>query len=398
MKIVVTCEMPEAAVEDLRALATEFAYVPGAPAPQLREHIATAGVLVVGDQRVPPDVIQRAPALQFIVRAGCGPGDIALEEASAQGVFVAHCPDKHAEAVAELAMGLLLALDRRIVENTVALREGRWIRGEVADARGLAGRTLGILGYDAVGRLVARRARAFDMRVIAWTPRGPADTGVEAGVELCHWPRELARRCDMVTVHALKPVGPALVDAEFLQSLPVGAYLVHVGSAGAVDEAALATAIEQRRLRVAVDVFSSEPAGDSGRFRCRLCELPGVVGTQHIGALTAQARAATAAEVVRIVRSFVVSGEVTNCLNLCERSPATWQLVLRIRDQVGVMAAVLEAVRADGINAQEINSRVFTGAKAAWCTIALDERPSTEALDAVRALPDVLHLELRAVV
>ncbi|HPM24009.1 MAG TPA: hypothetical protein PLP66_08875, partial [Phycisphaerae bacterium] len=97
-------------------------------------------------------------------------------------------------------------------------------------------------------------------------------------------------------------------------------------------------------------------------------------------------------------RSFVVSGEVLNCLNLCDRSPATWQLVLRVRDQVGVMAAILDAIRADGINAQEMASRVFTGAKAAWCVIALEERPSTEALESIRALPDVLHLELRAVV
>ena len=109
-------------------------------------------------------------------------------------------------------------------------------------------------------------------------------------------------------------------------------------------------------------------------------------------------RRATADEVVRIVQAFVVSGEALNCLNLCDRSPATWQLVLRVRDQVGVMAALLEAIRADGINAQEISSRVFTGVKAAWCTIALDERPSTEALDSIRALPQVLHLELRAVV
>jgi len=217
-------------------------------------------------------------------------------------------------------------------------------------------------------------------------------------VEFCNWPRELARQSDVVTVQAVDDERELLVDAEFLQNLPVGALLVHVGHPGAVDEAALAEALQQGRLRAALDVFSTEPASDSARFRSRLCELPGVVCTQHIGRLTEQARQAVADEVVRIVRSFLVSGEVLNCLNVCEHSPATWQLMLRLRDQVGVLAAILEAVRADGINAQEINSRIFTGAKAGWCTIALDERPSTEALDAMRALPDVLHLELRAVV
>ncbi|MFH1747560.1 MAG: hypothetical protein ABIG44_11005, partial [Planctomycetota bacterium] len=155
---------------------------------------------------------------------------------------------------------------------------------------------------------------------------------------------------------------------------------------------------KQRGLRVALDVFGSQPTGDAGRFRCKLAGLPGVIGTQHLGPLTEQARHATAAEVVRIVESFLVSGDLVNCLNLMARSPATWQLVLRVRDAVGVMAAVLEAIRADGINAEEITSRVFTGARAAWCTISLDERPSTEALDAVRALDEVLYLELRAVV
>lgn len=398
MKFVVACEMPESAIDDLRGLATELVYVPGVNPAQLRDHLAGAGVLVVAGTRVSPEMIQRAAALQLIVHAGSGPGDVAIEEASTQGVFVAHCPDRHAAAVAELALGLLLALDRRIVDHTVALREGRWVRAEAVGARGLAGRTLGILGYGVIGREVVRRARAFALRVLAWTPRGPTEAAADDGVTWCHWPRELARQSDMVTVLAVEPPGEVLVDAEFLQSLPIGASLVHLGHPGAVDEAALMAAVEKRRLRVAVDTFGTEPTGESGRFRSRLCELPGVVVTPRIATLTAQARAATADEVVRVVRAFVVSGEVRHCLNLCERSPATWQLVLRVRDQVGVMAAVLEAVRADGINAQEISSRVFTGAKAAWCTISLDERPSTEALEAIRALPDVLHLELRAVV
>ncbi len=414
MKILVACELPDTALEQLRALGTGLDYRPHATPAEVRESLAEVGVLVVGNMRVSGEMMARAATLQMIVRADAGPGGVAVEDASAAGVFVTHCPDEHAEAVAELTMGLILALDRRIVENTLALREGRWARSELAEARGLAGRTLGILGYDSVGRLVARRARAFDMRVVAWSPRLVAEVGgptsgrsdrpearppmSEPEVEFCNWPRELARQSDVVAVLADDDEAETLVDATFLQNLPEGAYLVHIGHPAAVDEAALAQAIEERHLRVALDVHSSEPGTDVARFRCRLCDVPSVIGTQHIGALTAQARQATADEVVRIIRLFMVSGEVINCLNLCDRSPATWQLVLRVRDQVGVMASVLDAIRADGINAQEISSRVFTGAKAAWCAISLDERPSTEALESIRALPDVLHLELRAVV
>ncbi len=398
MKILVACELPSAALEQLRALAAELVYRPQAAPQELRDGLADVGILVVANTRVSPELIVRGVALQMIVRAGAGPGEIAMEDASAQGVFVTHCGDQHAAAVAELAFGLLLALDRRIVENTLALREGRWSRAELSDARGLAGRTLGILGYGAVGRLVASRARAFGMRVLGWSSTLSPVTAHEPEVEFCNWPRELARQSDFVTVHTTDDERELLVDAEFLHSLPPGAALVHVGHPGAVDEAALADAVEQRHLRAALDVFSSEPTSGTARFHSRLCGLPGVVCTQHIGPLTDQARRAVADEVVRIIHSYLVSGEVTNCLNVCERSPAKWQLVLRVRDQVGVMATILDAVRADGINAQEITSRVFTGAKAAWCVIALDERPSTEALNAIRAVPDVLHLELRAVV
>ncbi len=398
MKMLVACELPAATLDLLKTLSSALLYRPTISAAELRDTIPDTGLLIVGPTRVSPEVVARARMLQMIIHAGPGPGDVAFAEASNQGIFICDCPDQQATAIAELTLGLMLALDRRIVDNAVALREGRWTRGEFHDARGLAGRTLGILGFGPVGRLVARRAQALEMRVVAWSPTLPASPP-EPHVEFCNWPRELARDADIVTVHALSDDDRAvLVDAEFLERLQPGAYLVHVGHPGAVDEAALAAAITQRQLRVALDVFGSEPAAEQARFRSRLCEMPNVIGTQHIGPLTAQARQATADEVVRIVRSFVVSGDVVNCLNVCDRSPATWQLVLRVRDQVGVMASILEAVRADGINAEEITSRVFSGAKAAWCTIAMDERPSTEALESIRALPDVLHLELRAVV
>jgi D-3-phosphoglycerate dehydrogenase len=399
MKILAACELPSNALQQLRSLASEVAHAPRADAQELRGKLSGVGILIVGERRVSAEMLSAADALQMIVRAGPGPGDVDVEEASNQGIFVTHCPDNHATAVAELTFALMLALDRRLIENTLALREGRWTRTKLDDARGLAGRTLGILGYDAIGRLVARRARAFDMQVVAWSPVPSPHTPEEPHVEFCNWPRELARRADFVTVHYIRDhAHETVVTADFLQNMKSGTCLVHVGHPGAADEAALAQAVEQGRLRVAVDVFTASPSGDHARLRTRLCELPGVVCTQHIGPLTEQAKQATAQAVVDVVRAFLVSGEVRHCLNLADRSPATWQLVLRARDQVGVMAGILEAIRADGINAEEITSRVFTGAKAAWVTIALDERPSTEALDALRGLPDVLHLELRAVV
>jgi len=139
MKILVACELPDAALEQLRSLASQLVYAPQAAGPELRDNLADVGVLVVGGNRVSPETIAPGKALQMIVRAGAGPGEIAVEEASAQGIFVTHCRDQHAAAIAELTFGLILALDRRIVDNTLALREGRWNRGELGVARGLAG-------------------------------------------------------------------------------------------------------------------------------------------------------------------------------------------------------------------------------------------------------------------
>ncbi len=400
MKILVGCELPEAALERLRELAMGVIYKPECTGRDLRNMVDDIGILVVDAQRVSGDTIARAAGLQLIVHAGPGPGEISIVDASAQGIFVTTCPDTTDIATAELTMGLILALDRRIVDNTQALRDGRWMRTEFGQARGLSGRTLGILGFGNAGRLVADRARAFGMRIVAWVPDMVTKPEDDPQVEFCSWPRELARQSDVVMIDnaVSDDEGVTLINAEFLGNMRDGAFLVHVGPSSAVDEDALATAVEQRQLRVALDTFCSEPVADGGRFKSRLCELPGVIGTQHIARLTDQARQATADEVVRIVEAFIVSGQLVNCINLCERSPATWQLVLRVRDQVGVMASILEAVRADGINAEEVTSQVFIGAKAAWCTIALNERPSTEALDSIRELPDVLHLELRAVV
>jgi D-3-phosphoglycerate dehydrogenase len=399
MKILVACELPAFALEELGRLGAEVAYEPQLSASQLPQRIGDVSILVVDQVPVSPEAIDRGRALQMIVCAGAGRAHVAVDEASAQGIFVTSCPHRDAVAQAELALGLMLALDRDIADQAVLLREGCWERGRFLDAAGLAGRTLGVLGTGSFCRALAERALALEMNILAWVPEGHVEALEGLAVELCNWPRELARRSEVVVVHTPAGLGMEQVaNGDLLDCLGQGALFVHLGDVTTFDEDGLVAAVQERGVRVALDVFRAEPTTDSGRLRSRVLALPGVIGTHHVAGVTAQARAAVAREVVRIVSAFLISGEVLGCLNLCERSPATWQLVLRLRDQVGVMAAVLDAIRADGINAQEISSRVFVGAKAAWCTIALDERPSTEALKAIQALGDVLHFELRAVV
>lgn len=395
MKILVACELSEFALDELRALG-KVQYEPAVSAERLPELLDGVGLLVVRRLRVSPRAIERGNALQMIIRAGAGTRNIAVEEASAEGVFVVHTPGFDFAAITELIFMLLLALDRGLIENAERVRDGVPAE-DMADGQGLIGRRLGFIGPDAMLRPVIRRANAMEMATYAWTPVLTPERAAKLGIEFCAWPREVARKADVVAVYSSPNVDPdVLIDSDFVQNLPERASVVHVGHPGAIDEEALAASVRDKGLSVALDLYSFEDE-EMPRLRSRLMHLPGVIVTR-LGGKTRQARDAVAREVVRVARQFLVAGEVINPVNLLERSPATWQLLLRLRDTVGVMAAVMEAIRADGINAEEISSRVFAGAKAAWCSIALDERPSIDALEAMRSLEGVLHLELRAVV
>lgn len=399
MEILIADSLPESCMEELRQLGSDVAYEPDLSADDLPARISQTSILIVRSTRVLPEAIRQARQLQMILRAGAGFNTIAVKEASEQGIFVTNCPGKSATAVAELTFGLILALDRRIVDNTVSLREGVWNKAEYGKARGLAGRTLGVVGMGKVGRLVVRRAQAFEMNTVAWSRSLTPEAAEGLGVEFCAWPREVARKSDIVTIHcAATPQTMHLVNEEFLNNMRDGAYLIHTSRGAMVDERALARAVDERGLRVGLDVYENEPAGGTGHFRNALLERPNVIGTHHIGASTQQASTAIAQEVVRIVKSFLITGEVLNAVNICETSPATWQLIVRHNNRVGVMASILEAIKSDKINAEEISNRIFVGSNAACCTIMLSDRPSDEAMASIRGSEDIIQADLRAVV
>jgi D-3-phosphoglycerate dehydrogenase len=160
-----------------------------------------------------------------------------------------------------------------------------------------------------------------------------------------------------------------------------------------VDQEALLELASSGRIRVGTDVFPGEPEKGSADFDSPLGKLPGVYGTHHIGASTAQAQDAIAAETVRIVAAFVRSGHVPNCVNVARKTPARARMVVRHLDRVGVLASVLGAVREAGINVEEVQNTVFEEARAASCSIDLGEPPAPALLDRVRGLPDVLFVD-----
>ena len=401
MKVLVADHFEQSGLDGLESAGCEVVYQPELKDETLTEAIrATAPeVLVVRGTEVRAAMLE-AGSLSLVVRAGAGYNTIDVKTASRRGIYVSNCPGKNAIAVAELTFALILGIDRRVPDNVADLRAGKWDKQQYSRARGLFGRTLGILGCGHVGQEVAKRAQAFGMPLVVWSRRfgtGRADaTSVPFPMRIAKSPAEVAEACDVLSIHlALAPETRGVVNASVLGRLKPGAYLVNTARAEVVDYQALEEAITARGIRVGLDVFASEPASASGEFRDTIVSLPNVYGTHHIGASTEQAQDAIAAETVRIVSTYKNTGKVPNVVNLAVKTPATHTLVVRHRDRPGVLAHVFEHLRAASINVQETDNVIFEGAEAAVAHINLDGAPSTVLLDAIqRGNGDILDLQL----
>lgn len=394
-KLLVADKFPAKGIEQIRKLGLEVDYRaeldPASMAPALKD----ASILIVRSTKVNAAAIEAAKDLQLIVRAGAGVDNIDAAKASALGIYVANCPGKNAAAVAELAMGLLLAADRRIVDATTELRAGKWNKKEFSKAGGLLGRTLGILGVGRIGELVIERAKGFGMRVVACSRSLTQEHAAELGVEFCPDLYRLAQQSDAISIHlALNAETHHLVDERFFAEMKPRAILINTSRGEVIDHAAMAKAVQEKGIRVALDVYEGEPSAGSAPFQQALCALPGFTGTPHIGASTEQAQDAIAQEAVRIVENFVKTGGVPNCVNMAQRTPAKWLLAVRHFDRVGVLAGIFEKLRAAGINVQCTNNVVFSGAQAAVARIELDALPPDPVLGAIAKQEHVLSAEV----
>jgi D-3-phosphoglycerate dehydrogenase / 2-oxoglutarate reductase len=349
--------------------------------------------LVVRSTRVEREVFETADRLALVIRAGAGTNTIDTEAAAARGVLVANLPGRNAAAVAELTMGLLLAVDRRIVDGTVDLRSGRWNKSAYSAARGLLGSTMGILGLGSIGLEVAQRARAFgiDVRAVAKPDRSAE---VEARAEALHIGMaesldQLLPSCDIVSLHLpSSPDTVGLVDRSFLGRMKRGSILLNTSRGELVDEDALLEALDDNDLRAGLDVYAGEPGAGSAEWSSRLAQHPRVVGTHHIGASTQQAKEAIAAGVVEIIDAFV-QGETPNCVNLTPSRIGSATLTVRHLDRVGVLAHVLDRLSRDRLNVEHMQNRVFRGGDAAVATIDVAGPLSDDLLADLGALPDV---------
>jgi len=404
MKVLVADAFEASGLDGLKSAGCEVVYEPDLAGDGLVRFLQSsdAEVLVVRSTQVTKAILD-AGMLSLVVRAGAGVNTIDVPAAARRGIYVSNCPGKNAVAVAELVIGLLLALDRRIPDNVADLRAGRWNKKTYSHARGLYGRTVGLLGIGSVGQEVARRAQALGMEVVVWSPRflregANALTALprDLDVTVLASPEEVAERSDALSLHlALADETRNFVGAAILGRLKPGALFVNTARAELVDEAALTEVMSTRGVRVAADVFRDEPVLAAADFSPSLARLPNVYGTHHIGASTEQAQEAIAAEAVRIIRTYKESGTVPNAVNLSRRTPATHRLVVRHRDRPGVLAHVFDQLRVRNLNVQETENVIFEGAEAAVARINVDGKPDSDLLRAIeKGSSDVLSVHV----
>jgi D-3-phosphoglycerate dehydrogenase len=400
MRLLIADKLHPRAIEELRSLPLEVVYEPEVTGESLEKYMNGVGVLIVRSTPVTAAAIENAKQLNLIVRAGASFETIDVRAASKRGIYVANCPGKNASAVAELALGLVVSLDRRIPDAVASLRSGKWERKEFSKAEGLSGKTLGIAGMGAIGRDVAHRARALGLNVAAWSRSLTASRAAELGVMQAASLEELAQKSQILSLHlALVERTKHIINRRVLGFLPERAILINTARADLVDQEALLEAVEKRGFRVGLDVYPDEPRGGSRTFEganlLRSYPSGGLIyGTPHIAAATDQAQLAIATETVRVIRSFLIEGTVPNVVNVSTSSAARFQLVIRMLDKVGTFANVLFVLKRHGINIEEVSNTVFEGGIAACAKLRLLSRPTEACLAEIKAFDEVLHVDL----
>lgn len=256
-------------------------------------------------------MLQAAPKLKLVGRAGVGVDNVDLDAATEHGVVVMNAPDGNTIATAELTLGLMLALARHIPAAHNSLAGGQWERKAYMGTE-LRNKTLGIVGFGRVGRAVAKRALAFEMHVIAHDPFLPDDAGKAFGVEMVALD-DLYARADYITLHALvNDENRHMINAASIARMKKGVRIVNAARGALIDEVALAAAIKEGKVAgAALDVYNEEPPEPGNP----LIGLPGVIDTPHLGASTIEAQDEVAVQIAQQVLDALFKGQNKNVVN-----------------------------------------------------------------------------------
>ncbi len=381
MRVLIADKFPDQYTEKIRSLVREVIYEPKLKEGDLPDNVKDVDILIVRSTIVSAECINKSNKLSLIIRAGAGVNNIDIKAANEKGIFVSNCPGKNSIAVAELAMGLICAIDRRIPDNVVDFRNGKWNKALYSKADGLFGKTLGIVGVGQIGIELIYRALAFGLKVIGWSRSLAIEKAESLGIEKVDTLQELFAKSDIVSIHLAQNADTKkIISKDLINKLKKGAYLINTARAGVVDEEALISTAKEGRIFVGMDVFNAEPEGKEGDFKNEISNIKNIYVTHHIGASTEQAQNAVAEETYNIIKGYIELGEINNWVNRCQKTAAKYQLVVRHFDKPGVLARVLRLLSEERINAQEMENVIFDGEKTACCTIKLDSKPSDKIL------------------
>ncbi len=268
-------------------------------------------VLVRSGVKITAKVIAAADKLQVIGRAGIGVDNIDVEKASAKGIVVMNTPDANATTTAELTFAHILSLSRSLPKADRSVRSGKWERSKFMGAE-LANKTLGIVGYGNIGRIVASRAKAFRMKIVAFDPFVTPDVFEKEGVTPMGID-DLVRAADYITLHCpANDKTRGIISAARIATMKPSARIINVARGGLIDEQALYEAVKAGKIAgAALDVFDKEPPGESPLF-----ELDNIVFTPHLGASTDEAQLAAGTELAHQIAIYLQSGEAMNAVNM----------------------------------------------------------------------------------
>ncbi len=376
MKVLIADKFSDEHLTKLTELGHEVSFEPTLTKDDLPDAMGGYEALVVRSTKVTSETIDAADKLNLIIRAGAGTNTIAVDDAARRGVFVCNTPGKNAVAVAELTMGLIMAIDRNIPDQVKDLRRGKWRKKRYSKTKGLAGRSIGIVGLGAIGLEVAQRAHAFEMEiaVVDRPNRDPLrlNTLKQLGTRFEPDLTALAASCDILSFHLpATPQTEGLVSRELLAVMRPETVIINTARGTVIDEEALLEVIDEKRLRVGLDVYKGEPGAGDAAFTSTLAQHPAVYGTHHIGASTNQAQTAIADAVIDAIESFQ-RGIPLNCVNLGrlpENEGPALTVMIRHYNRVGVLAAVLGILREAGLNVEHMENFVLNGREAASALI-----------------------------
>ena len=313
IKIFVSDDVSEGGLEPLRAAGFTVEKRTGLRDGELFEAVRGCdGLIVRSETKVTAELMDAAGTLRAIGRAGVGVDNVDVPAATARGIVVMNAPDGNTMTTAEHAFALLLALARRIPSGDASLKGGRWERKKFVGVE-LRGKTLGIVGLGRIGRVVASRARGFEMKVVAFDPFVTPEQAREQDIELVPL-EELCERADFLTVHVpLTPETRGIIGADELSRVKPGVRIINCARGGLVDEAALYAAIREGRVAgAALDVFEQEPPPPDHP----LLSLEEVIASPHRGASTREAQEGVAVTVAEQMRDYLLTGALRGAVNV----------------------------------------------------------------------------------